>query len=128
MEFATEPDCCSMVDYMKAHPEKPILVLRTFSKYYAMAGLRVGYALGSEELIGIMRKCSASCNLNVCAQKAAVAGWQTRNIIRSRKPKSWREENIWKKRWQRLAAGFIRPSRISSTLIPEKILLGFRNS
>ena len=38
MEFATEPDCCSMVDYMKAHPEKPILVLRTFSKYYAMAG------------------------------------------------------------------------------------------
>ena len=46
MEFATEPDCCSMVDYMKAHPEKPILVLRTFSKYYAMAGLRVGYALG----------------------------------------------------------------------------------
>ena len=51
MEFATEPDCCSMVDYMKAHPEKPILVLRTFSKYYAMAGLRVGYALGSEELI-----------------------------------------------------------------------------
>ena len=23
MEFATEPDCCSMVDYMKAHPEKP---------------------------------------------------------------------------------------------------------
>ena len=71
MEFATEPGCCSMVDYMKAHPEKPILVLRTFSKYYAMAGLRVGYALGSEELIGIMRKCSASWNLNVCAQKAA---------------------------------------------------------
>ena len=71
MEFATEPDCCSMVDYMKAHPEKPILVLRTFSKYYAMAGLRVGYALSSEELIGIMRKCSASWNLNVCAQKAA---------------------------------------------------------
>lgn len=71
MEFVTEPDCCSMVDYMKAHPEKPILVLRTFSKYYAMAGLRVGYALGSEELIGIMRKCSASWNLNVCAQKAA---------------------------------------------------------
>lgn len=71
MEFATEPDCCSMVDYMKAHPEKPILVLRTFSKYYAMAGLRVGYALGFEELIGIMRKCSASWNLNVCAQKAA---------------------------------------------------------
>lgn len=87
MEFATEPDCCSMVDYMKAHPEKPILVLRTFSKYYAMAGLRVGYALGSEELIGIMRKCSASWNLNVCAQKAAVAGLADQEYYQAQKAK-----------------------------------------
>lgn len=87
MEFATEPDCCSMVDYMKAHPEKPILVLRTFSKYYAMAGLRVGYALDSEELIGIMRKCSASWNLNVCAQKAAVAGLADQEYYQEQKAK-----------------------------------------
>lgn len=87
MEFATESDCCSMVDYMKAHPEKPILVLRTFSKYYAMAGLRVGYALGSEELIGIMRKCSASWNLNVCAQKAAVAGLADQEYYQEQKAK-----------------------------------------
>lgn len=87
MEFATEPDCCSMVDYMKAHPEKPILVLHTFSKYYAMAGLRVGYALGSEELIGIMRKCSASWNLNVCAQKAAVAGLADQEYYQAQKAK-----------------------------------------
>lgn len=87
MEFATEPDCCSLVDYMKAHPEKPILVLRTFSKYYAMAGLRVGYALGSEELIGIMRKCSASWNLNVCAQKAAVAGLADQEYYQEQKAK-----------------------------------------
>lgn len=73
MEFATKPDCRSMMDYMKSHPEKPVLILRTFSKYYAMAGLRVGYALGSADLIQAMRKCSASWNLNVCAQKAAVA-------------------------------------------------------
>ena len=87
MEFATEPDCCSMVDYMKAHLEKPILVLRTFSKYYAMAGLRVGYALGSEELIGILRKCSASWNLNVCAQKAAVAGLADQEDYQEQKAK-----------------------------------------
>lgn len=87
MEFATEPDCCSMVDYIKAHPEKLILVLRTFSKYYAMAGLRVGYALGSEELIGILRKCSASWNLNVCAQKAAVAGLADQEYYQEQKAK-----------------------------------------
>lgn len=87
MEFATEPDCASMVEYMKAHPEKPVLILRTFSKYYAMAGLRVGYALGSEELIGTMRKCSASWNLNVCAQKAAVAGLDDQEYYQAQKNK-----------------------------------------
>ena len=109
MEFATEPDCCSMVDYMKAHPEKPILVLRTFSKYYAMAGLRVGYALGSEELIGIMRKCSASWNLNVCARKWQWQAWQTRNIIRSRKQKSWKGREYLEKEMAALGCRVIRP-------------------
>ena len=52
-----------------------------------MAGLRVGYALGSEELIGIMRKCSASWNLNVCAQKAAVAGLADQEYYQEQKAK-----------------------------------------
>lgn len=93
-----------------------------------MAGLRVGYALGSEELIGIMRKCSASWNLNVCAQKAAVAGLADQEYYQEQKAKIVEGREYLEKRWQRLAAGFIRPSRISSTSIPEKIRPGFRNS
>lgn len=87
IEFATKPDCKSMVDYLKTHPEKPVLVLRTFSKYYAMAGLRVGYALGSAELIQVMRKCSASWNLNVCAQKAAAAAIRDQEYYLEQKEK-----------------------------------------
>lgn len=87
IEFATKPDCRSMVDYIKTHPEKPVLALRTFSKYYAMAGLRVGYALGAADLIQVMRKCSASWNLNVCAQKAAVAAIRDQEYYMEQKKK-----------------------------------------
>lgn len=73
IEFATAPDCRSMVEFLKENPEFPILILKTFSKYYGMAGLRVGYALGPAELIASMRKCSAAWNLNVFAHKAAIA-------------------------------------------------------
>ena len=63
MEFATEPDCCSMVDYMKAHPEKTgFWFSAPFPNIMRWQCLRVGYALGSEEPIGIMWKCSASWN------------------------------------------------------------------
>ncbi|MDD7739877.1 MAG: histidinol-phosphate transaminase [Lachnospiraceae bacterium] len=72
IEFATEPDCCSMTDYLRKNPDVPLLILKTFSKYYGMAGLRVGYALGPEQMILAMRRCSASWNLSVSAQMAAV--------------------------------------------------------
>jgi histidinol-phosphate aminotransferase len=50
-----------------------VLVLRTFSKAYAMAGLRVGYAFGSAELIGDLRKSALPFGVNHVAQAAAVA-------------------------------------------------------
>ena len=36
----------------------PILVLRTFSKAYGMAGLRLGYAIGSDDVLGLLRTVS----------------------------------------------------------------------
>ncbi|MDO4357401.1 MAG: histidinol-phosphate transaminase [Clostridia bacterium] len=73
MEFATEPDCVSAVKLLKELPEKPVIVLKTFSKYYAMAGVRVGYALGPEPLMQMMNKCSAAWNVSLMAQEGALA-------------------------------------------------------
>lgn len=85
IEFATEPDCKSMVDYLKENPEFPMVIIRTFSKYYAMAGMRVGYAMAPEELITAMRKCSAAWNLNVFAQKAAIEAMKDQNFYQKGK-------------------------------------------
>jgi histidinol-phosphate aminotransferase len=73
IEFATAPDCVSMVKHIQNGTNRPIVVLRTFSKFYAMAGMRVGYALADESMIKEMCKCSLAWNLSKPAQEGAIS-------------------------------------------------------
>lgn len=50
-----------------------IIVLRTFSKAYGLAGLRIGYAVAHPELIGLLNKVRQPFNISAMAQAAAMA-------------------------------------------------------
>lgn len=50
-----------------------VVALRTFSKAYALAGLRVGYCVGPREVVAQVRKAQVPFSLGTLAQKAAVA-------------------------------------------------------
>ncbi len=50
-----------------------VAVLRTFSKAYALAGLRVGYCLGAPDLVRVVRTCQVPFSVSALAQRAAVA-------------------------------------------------------
>lgn len=50
-----------------------IIVLRTFSKAYGLAGLRIGYAAAHPELINLLNKVRQPFNVNLMAQSAAMA-------------------------------------------------------
>jgi histidinol-phosphate aminotransferase len=50
-----------------------ILLMRTFSKIFGLAGLRVGYGIGHPELIAALEKIRQPFNLNQLAQVAAMA-------------------------------------------------------
>ena len=52
---------------------KNVVMLRTFSKIYGLAGLRVGYGIASEDMIGLMNKVRQPFNVNSVAQIAARA-------------------------------------------------------
>ena len=53
--------------------EKPnLLLMRTFSKIYGLAGLRVGYGIGHPEFIAALEKIRQPFNLNAMAQAAAL--------------------------------------------------------
>jgi histidinol-phosphate aminotransferase len=52
---------------------KNMLILRTFSKVYGLAGLRIGYAIGRPELLAAMGKLKTPFNTSGVAQAAALA-------------------------------------------------------
>ena len=59
------------LDYIKAR--KQLIVLRTFSKVYGLAGLRIGYALGREDLVDCLYRVRDPFPVHRLAQVAAVA-------------------------------------------------------
>jgi len=62
------PDCISLI------PEYPnLIVFRTFSKMYGLAGLRIGYLAGNLEVVNTVRKTCVVYSVNAIAQEAAHA-------------------------------------------------------
>src|SRR5258707_1643637 len=55
------------------HKRNNLLILRTFSKVYGLAGLRIGYAIGRPELLAAMNKLRTPFNTSGVAQAAALA-------------------------------------------------------
>ena len=49
-----------------------LLILRSMTKDYAMAGLRLGYGVAKEEIIAVLRRICPPWNVNVLAQKAGI--------------------------------------------------------
>ena len=70
-EFVRETD---VVDGVELYRDRPnVLVLRTFSKAYGLAGFRVGYAIGHPEVVAAIRKCALPFGVSYVAQAAAIA-------------------------------------------------------
>ncbi len=57
----------SLLSEMDQHPN--LVVLQTFSKAWGMAGLRLGMALASKEIIGILNKIKYPYNINILTQE-----------------------------------------------------------
>ena len=70
-DFADDPEYPDGVALLARYPR--LLVLRTFSKVAALAGLRVGYAVGSLETIDRLNRVREPYNVNRLGQVAALA-------------------------------------------------------
>ena len=70
-EFVDAPDYASALPLIARHPN--LVVTRTFSKAYALAGLRVGFAVANPNLIAVMERVRESFNVNAPGLAAAEA-------------------------------------------------------
>lgn len=69
-DFASE----NAVELLQDHPN--LVITRTFSKSYGLAGLRVGFALASSETISILDRIRDSYNVNRLSQAGALAAFE----------------------------------------------------
>lgn len=71
LEFVTDPGMPDALAILREHPN--VVVLRTFSKAFGLAGLRIGYAVAHPPLAAALRKTAIPFGVNALAQAAAVA-------------------------------------------------------
>jgi histidinol-phosphate aminotransferase len=86
-----QEDYVSGLDEIQAG--KNVVVLRTFSKVYGLAGLRVGYAMAKPEIISILERVKAPFNVTRIGQRAALASlenddYKNRSVLLNRTNKA----------------------------------------
>ncbi len=79
LEFVTASDAFDSLAVWRAHPN--VVLLRTFSKAYGLAGLRVGYAVAHPHAAAALAKLSLPFVVTNVAQRAAVASLDARGEL-----------------------------------------------
>jgi histidinol-phosphate aminotransferase len=70
-DFVDDPSYSSVLEWIPTHPN--VVIARTFSKIYGLAGMRLGYAVGSKETIATMRPFLDQDNTNAAVLAAGLA-------------------------------------------------------
>lgn len=98
-------DAVDGLPLLDAHPN--LVVLRTFSKAYRLAALRVGYAVGAPDVVTALRKVCSPFSVNTLAQAAAIAALDDAEALLASVPEVIAERD--RVRDELLAAGFTVP-------------------
>jgi histidinol-phosphate aminotransferase len=87
IEFLDEP--CDLLPLIRDGKAPNLLLMRTFSKIYGLAGLRLGYGIGQPELIAALEKVRQPFNINALVQAGALAALDDEeHITRTRRNNS----------------------------------------
>ncbi len=81
IEFVTDEDCPIGTDYIDTKGPK-VIVIRTFSKAYGLAGLRIGYCMTSPDVADYLNRVRQPFNVNSLAQAAALAALDDEDFIK----------------------------------------------
>ncbi len=80
-EFVQSDDYPDGIDYVRGK-NRNLIVLRTFSKLYGLAGLRIGYGVTTAELAGYIERVRQPFNVNSLAQIAAIAALNDKAFVK----------------------------------------------
>jgi histidinol-phosphate aminotransferase len=99
-EYIQKRDYASGLKIFKK--SKNVFILRTFSKIYGLAALRIGWGYGPKRIIDAMNIIKPPFNVNTAAQLAAVAALNDKSFIE----KSIKHNFIWAKKIKKILNKF----------------------
>jgi histidinol-phosphate aminotransferase len=82
VEFVTDPQRLRGLDAMAGRPN--VVVLRTFSKAYGLAGFRVGYCVADADVAAAVRAVSLPFGVSIAAQAAVIASLEAESLLLDR--------------------------------------------
>ncbi len=93
-EFVTDPDAVNGLRMLARYPN--LVVLRTFSKAYGLAGLRVGYAVGPVDILNAARSTAIPLSVTGQASAAAIASLDAeRELLARVRVIASRRDGLW---------------------------------
>ena len=107
-----------------------VIVMRTLSKSYSLAGLRVGYCVGPADLVAAMYKVKDSYNVDAVAQRVALAAirdqkWMKSNVGKIVATREWFSRKLEAAGWDVLPSEanfvFARPPRMKACEVFERL-------
>jgi histidinol-phosphate aminotransferase len=109
-------DAPDLLPEIRAARKPNLLLMRTFSKIYGLAGLRVGYGIGHAEFVSELEKVRQPFNLNALAQAAALAALDDSAHVEKTRRTNRRGQNFYAKAFRSLGLEFI-PSFANFVLV-----------
>lgn len=105
-EYVEDPQYPDGLDYLKGG-DRRIVVLRTFSKCFGLAGLRVGYAVADPAVITVLERVREPFNVNALAQLAALAALRDGDHLEQVLSTNSREKRFLYREFERLEIPYV---------------------
>ncbi len=113
-EYIERDDFPQTIDYLGEG--RRVITLRTFSKIYGLAGLRIGYGIGPEEFIKGMNRVRQPFNTNSLAQVAALAALKDQEHVKKSRKANREGKDFLYEELKKLKISYI-PSQANFVLI-----------
>jgi histidinol-phosphate aminotransferase len=105
IEFLDEP--VDFIADIRQSKRPNLLLMRTFSKIFGLAGLRLGYGIGSPELITMLEKVRQPFNINSIAQAGALAALDDEDHMRKTRENNSRGLKLYSEAFQKLGLEYV---------------------
>jgi histidinol-phosphate aminotransferase len=105
IEFLNDP--LDLVSLVRLGVRKNLILMRTFSKIYGLAGMRIGYGIANPELISALEKIRQPFNINLLAQTAALAALDDDEHVRKTRQNNFAGLEFFSREFRDLKLEFV---------------------